>query len=111
MGWGFRSAARPRISKLERLAGKAEQAFLAMPEADRVAALQAVDVIAQAVAGLRHLPDELVEHFQEVVVTFLMEAHIPPKQPPKKLIGQVIKGAPQLLGPHQARIEAMVDAE
>jgi hypothetical protein len=110
MGWG-RSSPKVRVTELERLAGLAEKAFLEMPEADRQATLAAVDTIAAAITGLKNLPDALVDLLGRIVVKFLLELHLPlPRKPtPRALVGQIISGAPTLLGPHRQRIEGMLE--
>lgn len=114
MAWGRQKkpAGKKPATKLERKAGQAEAAFLAMPAADQEAALAAVQTISDAVTGLKNFPPALVDQLGGLVVDFLIELHMPGlrKPPPETLVKQIIDGAPTLLGPHRARIEEAISA-
>lgn len=101
-----------RPGKFQRHATKVEAMFLAMPPDQQVAAYEAIEAIASAVSGLRHLPDPLVDEIGRIVIDFLIETNLPmPGRPqPEQIVRQLLDGSPTLLGPHRAQIEAMIDA-
>lgn len=108
--WG-RAAPGIKMGKLERQAARAEQLILAMTPEARAAALDQVLNIAQAIAGLKALPDELADLLGRLAVDFLVEQKLASlmKTSSRALVLQIVKGAPTLLGPHRERIEALID--
>jgi hypothetical protein len=111
MAWG-RSAPSTRATELERLAGQAEAAFLAMPPEQQAAALGALETITKAAGDLKAIPEALVDVLGKIVIKFLLELYVVPlrRPPPEKLVRQLLNGAPTLLGPHRTRIEEMLRA-
>lgn len=98
---------------LETLASEAQAIVLAMPPSERESAMVGLGHVVTGVRELLGLPDELVGRLFKALAWFMAQMQMPASEAAKKtrareLILQLVAGAPELLGPHKAEIEAFL---
>lgn len=110
MGWAFRNA--DKRTELERLAADAEALFLAMPPEHQAKVHETIAAIAAAAEGLKVLPEQMGTVLFKIVMRFFQE-RVPVGRVPtvRAQIEALTKGAPTMLGPYRADIEAAVATE